>query len=91
VGDRSDAEAPAAQGRPQSLSSEIFVGLGGRDRKVGAGAERARLMVTKRIKAVLQTIGKLHPPLAHHLRACVKTGYYCSYTPPPAQRVQWTF
>jgi tetratricopeptide (TPR) repeat protein len=63
--------------------------LHGRDRKAGAASERGRLMVTKRIKSVLKTLDRLHPPLAHHLRACVKTGYCCVYTPPPGQPVVW--
>ena len=58
-------------------------GLSGRDRKVGSAAERARLMVTKRIKDALNKIDGAHASLAHHLRACVKTGYVCAYTPPP--------
>jgi hypothetical protein len=56
----------------QQLSAAV--GLHGRDRKSGA-AERARLMVTKRIKAGLTAIGAVHLPLAQHLRTCVKTGY----------------
>ena len=38
---------------------------------------------------VLKKIDAVHPPLGHHLRACVKTGYLCGYTPPPDQPVQW--
>jgi non-specific serine/threonine protein kinase len=62
----------------QQLSAAV--GLHGRDRKSGA-AERARLMVTKRIKAALTAISVVHVPLAQHLRTCVKTGYVCVYTP----------
>ena len=47
------------------------------------------VVITNRVKAALKTIEKFHPTLAHHLRACVKTGYYCSYTPPPDQPVDW--
>jgi hypothetical protein len=65
------------------------VDLYGKDRKAGAAAERARLMVTKRVKSVLKLLDTLHPPLAHHLRACVKTGYYCAYTPAPGAPVTW--
>lgn len=71
----------------QQLSAAA--GLGGRDRKAGAAAERARLMVTKRIKGTFKTISDTHPRLAHHLRACVKTGYVCVYAPPPDEPVAW--
>ncbi|HXQ23712.1 MAG TPA: AAA family ATPase [Candidatus Acidoferrales bacterium] len=87
-------------GRAAQLQAEMHfigeqlsaaVGRHGKDRKAGGAAERARLMVTKRIKGALTTIGAVHPQLAHHLRACVKTGYLCSYTPPPDRRVAWQF
>jgi non-specific serine/threonine protein kinase len=86
-------------GRSETLQSEMdavmaelrsAVGLGGRDRPQGSATERARLMVSKRIHATLKRITALHPPLGHHLNACVKTGYYCSYTPPPDEPVEWT-
>ncbi len=93
-----EAEGFNDLGRMERLQAEIdfiseqlsaAVGLHGKDRKVGTNAERARLTVTKRIKDALKTIGKIHPPLAHHLRACVKTGYVCTYTPPPDEAVAW--
>ena len=65
------------------------VGFHGKDRKVGAAAERARLMITKRIKDTLKKMAAVHPILAQHLGACVKTGYLCRYMPPPEQRVEW--
>jgi len=65
------------------------VGLGGRDRPVGADAERARLAVTKGIKAVLEKVRTNHPELARHFAASIKTGYFCSYTPDPQQPVSW--
>jgi len=59
------------------------VGLGGRDRPVGADAERARLAVTKGIKTALEKIRANHPELARYLAASIKTGYFCSYTLDP--------
>jgi tetratricopeptide (TPR) repeat protein len=93
-----EAEQSNDLGRAGKLKQELeflaqqlnaAVDLHGKDRKVGAATERARLMVTKRVKSVLKTLDALHPPLAHHLRACVKTGYYCVYTPPPGEMVAW--
>jgi class 3 adenylate cyclase len=59
------------------------VGLGGRDRPAGADAERARLAVTKGIKAALAKIRANHPELARHFAASIKTGYLCAYLPDP--------
>ena len=39
------------------------VGLGGRNRRIGSGAERARSAVTKRIKSSIKRIGETIPSL----------------------------
>ncbi len=54
-----------------------------------ADTERARVAVTKRIKAALKKIPEHHPSLGHHLATCIKTGRSCSYTPDPEQPVAW--
>jgi tetratricopeptide (TPR) repeat protein len=41
--------------------------------------ERARLMVTKRIKDVIARIRQSHPDLARHLATHIRTGYTCRY------------
>ncbi|MEV4454651.1 AAA family ATPase [Microbispora sp. NPDC049633] len=56
-------------------------GLGGRDRRLGDEAERARKAVTARIRDVLRKLDRLHPALAAHLRAAVSTGATCRYRP----------
>jgi tetratricopeptide (TPR) repeat protein len=43
--------------------------------------ERARLMVTKRIKDVIARIRHNHPELARHLATRIRTGYACRYNP----------
>ena len=65
------------------------VGLGGRDRPVGADAERARLTVTKVIKSALEKIRANQPELARYLAASIKTGYFCGYTPDPKRPGTW--
>jgi non-specific serine/threonine protein kinase len=65
------------------------VGLGGRDRFAASDAERARLAVTKRIKAALAKIREAHPALAHHLTAAITTGYSCCYTPTVDAPTSW--
>ncbi|MGE0684783.1 MAG: transcriptional regulator, partial [Candidatus Binatia bacterium] len=65
------------------------VGFGGRIRKAGSAAERARVNVTKAIKAALRQIGKVHPALGLHLRRTIHTGSYCSYAPDPSAPTSW--
>ena len=67
------------------------VGLGGRDRRIGSEAERARCAVTKRIKDSINKIGEAIPSLRRHLAARVHTGYFCFYNPNPEHPVAWKF
>ncbi|MGW6458449.1 ATP-binding protein [Streptomyces sp. NPDC055078] len=62
-------------------------GLGGRTRRLGDEAERARKTVTARIRDSLRKLDRAHPELAAHLRESVTTGAYCSYRPP--KPVEW--
>ena len=57
------------------------VGLGGRERKVGSAAERARVNVQRRIRDAIRRIESHHPGLAKHLGQSVRTGTYCAYEP----------
>ena len=66
----------------RELSSAV--GLGGRDRKAASAAERARINVTRRIKAAIAHLERVHPALAAHLAASIRTGTFCSYQPPEA-------
>jgi hypothetical protein len=59
------------------------VGLGGRDRKAASTAERARVNVTRALRAAIDRVAEHDPHLGHHLQATVKTGAYCSYRPEP--------
>jgi tetratricopeptide (TPR) repeat protein len=56
-------------------------GLGGRARRTGDPAERARSAVTQRIRDALARIEGEHPGLGGHLRRAVKTGTFCAYEP----------
>jgi tetratricopeptide (TPR) repeat protein len=71
----------------RALSSAI--GLGGRHRKAGSPAERARINVSRTIAAVLRRITEEHPSLGEHLTARVHTGTFCSYDPDPFQTIRW--
>jgi hypothetical protein len=65
------------------------VGLGGRDRKTAAPAERARVSVTRAIRAALARIREHNPTLSNHLDRTVRTGTYCSYQPDPRAPADW--
>ncbi|HWC15342.1 MAG TPA: AAA family ATPase [Actinomycetota bacterium] len=83
--------AARAQAEIDAIVAELnaALGLGGRDRAVAAPAERARINVTKAVKAVLARIATHDPALARHLRATVRTGAFCSYSPDPRVPVRW--
>jgi predicted ATPase len=77
------ARAEAARQELDALTDTIAkaFGLGGRPRKAGDPAERARSTVTWRIRSALARIEKSHPALGRHLRNSVRTGTFCSYRP----------
>ena len=57
------------------------VGLGGRERRSGSAAERARINVQRRLRDAIRRIESYHPGLAKHLDRSVRTGAYCAYEP----------
>ncbi len=65
------------------------VGLGGRNRKAASHSERARLMVTKAIKAALTKIRTRDASLGRYLAASIRTGNCCAYDPGPLPPVSW--
>ncbi|RJL24268.1 ATPase [Bailinhaonella thermotolerans] len=67
----------------EALLAELrtAAGLGGRTRRLGDEAERARKTVTARIRDTLRKLDRLHPDLAAHLRGAVSTGATCRYQP----------
>jgi tetratricopeptide (TPR) repeat protein len=84
--------AAKAQAEIDFLTDELAaaVGLNGRNRKAASVAERARLNVTKSIKAALSKIGKNHLALGQHLTISIRTGTFCSYAPDPTRPISWT-
>jgi hypothetical protein len=63
-------------------------GLGGRARRSGSVAERARTAVTARIRDAIRRISEAHPELGRHLARSVRTGTFCVYE--PDQPVRWS-
>jgi tetratricopeptide (TPR) repeat protein len=74
-----------------ALAQELAaaVGLGGRDRRMGDIAERARQSVTKAIKGAIRRIGQQHGELGRHLDSTVHTGLFCRYEPDPVRPPPW--
>ena len=75
--------ADAARTEMEQLGDELraATGLGGRARRVSSDVERMRLAVTRRIRAAIEQLGKLHPALGEHLERSVRTGFSCCYVP----------
>jgi tetratricopeptide (TPR) repeat protein len=65
------------------------VGLGGRDRRAGNAAERARVNVTRAIRGAVRAIAEHDPRLGHHLERSVRTGLFCAYQPGPESPDSW--
>jgi hypothetical protein len=62
-------------------------GLGGRARRRGDSAERARSAVTQRIRDAITRIEAADGLLGAHLRRSIRTGTFCSYL--PEQPTNW--
>ena len=77
------ARAARARQEIEFLGAELgrAVGLGGRSRRAGAAAERARSAVQRRIKNALDRIAEHSPALAAHLGKALRTGNFCVYRP----------
>jgi len=86
-------EAGSTDGRVRAerdaIAAELAgaVGLGGRARRDGDPADRARKAVTMRIRAAVRVIEQADPVLARHLRNAIKTGRTCAYQ--PDAEVRW--
>lgn len=65
------------------------VGLGGRDRRASSASERARLNVTRAIRAAIEKISKVCPELGEMLSTAVRTGTFFCYTIDPNKPVLW--
>lgn len=65
------------------------LGLGGRSRRTGSIAERARLNVTRAARSAIRRIAAADAGLAAHLETTVHTGMVCVYSPDPRSPVGW--
>jgi TolB-like protein len=85
------ARAERARGELDQLGAVLSqaLGLGGRSRRLGSAAERARTTVTWRIRNAVRKIAAAHPALGRHLDHSVQTGTSCVYA--PEKPVDWSF
>ena len=98
-GELTEATALHDTGRAATVQEEIdflmreltrALGLGGRVRRAGSAAERARVNVTRAIKRTLARVAASQPALGAHLARTVKTGTFCSYGRDTSTVVSWT-
>jgi tetratricopeptide (TPR) repeat protein len=80
-----------AQTEREALLAELrrTTGLGGRPRDISAETERARVNVTRTLRATLDRIAVLAPRAAAHLQTSIHTGRTCRYQPQPGGPTRW--
>jgi hypothetical protein len=86
-----DTSAMELQERVDQLVAELAraFGLGGRARAAGSAAERARLNVTRALRAAVARIGAVLPEPGAALDRGIKTGLYCQFAPDPQEDVRF--
>ena len=93
------ADAAGDSGRAQRAGAERdallgelrrAAGLGGRDRGVPGADERARVNVTRTLRAALGRITDAAPKAGAHLSASIRTGRACRYQPVPGGPRHWS-
>jgi hypothetical protein len=80
-GDAGRAERVADEIEALTSELERAVGLGGRERRAGGAAERARSNVQRRLQHAIQQIRAGSRRLGEHFAATIKTGTLCMYAP----------
>jgi hypothetical protein len=72
-----------AQRELDMLGAELAraLGLGGRERRAGSAAERARINVQRRLREVQKRIAEQDVALGRHFELSLKTGLFCMYAP----------
>jgi tetratricopeptide (TPR) repeat protein len=88
-GDAYRMEQAMAERRFLARELARAIGLGGRDRRVGSNAERARASVTLAIRRAMGRIRAAHPALGAHLERTIRTGTFCVYLPDPRVPADW--
>lgn len=87
-GDAKRQEALSAERDALIAELKRAAGLGGRPRRSGSPAEKARLNVTRTIRHAITDLSSKLPELAEHLDESIVTGVSCCYE--PLTNVVWT-
>ena len=85
------AAADRAHAERQALVGELrrATGLAGRPRRAPADAERARVNVTRTLRAAIEASSAAAPIAGAHLQASIRTGTACRYQPTPGGPARW--
>jgi hypothetical protein len=75
----------SARAQIESLAAKLTATVEAR----GAVEERARINVTRAIKATLKRIAEHEPELGHLLQRTIRTGNACRYDPDPGLPLDW--
>ena len=96
MSDRADRTGDAALGKRAEAEREALLtelrhatGLGRRPRTTSPEAERARVNVTRTLRATLDRIAEKAPKAAAHLQASIRTGGTCRYQPAAGGPARW--
>jgi hypothetical protein len=91
LGERDYQRRAEVESELEALTRQLAqaVGMFGRDRRSGSAAERARLNVTRAIRAAIQKISERYPQLGKLLGTCIRTGSFCSYLPNAGSPIEW--
>jgi tetratricopeptide (TPR) repeat protein len=83
--------AEKAHGERLALVGDLrrATGLAGRPRRVAADAERARVNVTRTLRAAIDRITRAAPVAGTHLSCSIRTGTVCRYQPAPGGPARW--
>jgi tetratricopeptide (TPR) repeat protein len=87
-----DDEAMRLETEIDAIVAELAraLGLGGRDRPTSSGAEKARLNVTRALRAAIGRIEQADEEAGRALDRAVRTGTFCSYQPEVGALLTWT-
>jgi hypothetical protein len=82
------ARLERARTESEALTRQLTsaLGLGGRVRRAGAVAERARVNVQRRLADTIRRIQEVCPRMGRHLAETVHTGTFCCYDPRSPKR-----
>jgi predicted ATPase len=87
-GDRRRQEERSAEREALIEELKRATGLGGRPRRAGSPAEKARVNVTRTIRHAIADLASRAPDVAAHLEESIVTGISCCYE--PRVEIVWT-